>query len=146
MARWWDIPNNKTRLQEVEAKLMSRKFPEFKLYAAGKETSFLQEGTLFWGGRLTSNFGTVYSVAVAYPENFPYGQIKAYVVDLLHVETPHKYRDGHLCLYSNDHGGGGEGFGTETTAVTVVGWTAAWINAYEVHRRTGRWPGDAKRR
>jgi hypothetical protein len=66
-------------------------------------------GQLFWGGKLRTNFGTRYNLAVVYPLNWPVGDIWAYVPELLNRSTPHKYADGHLCLYSNDHGGGGEG-------------------------------------
>jgi hypothetical protein len=102
---------------------------------------FARNGELFWGGSLTTNFGTQYSVAIVYPQNYPHGQIKAFIKELLQVPTKHKYQDGHLCLYSNDHNGGGEGIGAETTASTIVGWAAAWLNAYELDKRTGKWPG-----
>ena len=140
---WFENSQNQRRLQQVEIPLMKRNFPHFALYSNGVNgsQSIMKQDTLFWGGKLGTNFGTTYTLAVAYPENYPYGQLHAFVVELLSVKTPHKYIDGHLCLYSNDHGGGGEGIGRETTAVTVVGWTAAWLNAWEVYQRTQRWPG-----
>ncbi len=140
---WFDDERNRRRLQQVEIPLMKKKFPNFALYTNGAQgaQSFMKIGTVFWGGRLETNLGVPYTLAVAYPDNYPYGQLYAFVVELLQVKTPHKYVDGHLCLYSNDHGGGGEGIGRETTAVTVVGWAAAWLNAWEVYQHTQRWPG-----
>ncbi|MDR1508695.1 MAG: hypothetical protein LBS53_03580 [Synergistaceae bacterium] len=129
------------RISNYEAASMRKNFPQFKLFQGIGEFSFARNGELFWGGRLTTNFGTEYSVAVVYPQNYPHGQIKAFVKELLEVKTKHKSIDGHLCLYSSDHGGDGEGFGSETTASTIVGWTAAWLNAYEIDKRTGNWPG-----
>ena len=131
----------KERIASYETPSMRKKFPQFKLFRGSSEFSFTPNGEVFWGGRLKTNFGTEYSVAVVYPRNYPYGQIKSFVRELMTVPTPHKYVDGHLCLYYNDHGGGGEGIGTETTASTIVGWTAAWLNAWEVFQHKGIWPG-----
>lgn len=125
----------------VEAEQMRRTFSQFRLFEGHGEYPYTPVGSLFWGGRLKTNFDTEYSVAVVYPANYPYGQIRAFVRELQGVSTPHRYIDGHLCLYSNDHGGGGEGIGLETTAATIVGWAAAWLNAWEVFKRTGNWPG-----
>jgi hypothetical protein len=138
---WYEKESNRNRLQKIEQAIMARKFPQFSLFLGGGKYRFAGPGILFWGGRLRTNFGNAYMVAVTYPENFPYGQIKSYIPSLIGRPTPHKYVDGHLCLYSNDHGGKGEGIGRETTAATIVGWTAAWLNAWEVYKRTGKWPG-----
>ncbi len=131
---------NKARLTQ-EIKTMSRCFPQFKLFEGDGSYSFAPRGSSFWGGRIQTNFGTEYSLAVVYPPNYPHGEIKAFVVELMNEATPHKYYDGHLCLYSNDHGGGGEGLGQETTAATITAWAAAWLNAWEVYKRSGTWPG-----
>ena len=128
-------------INEREASIMARKFPQFELFQGNSGLPFAQRGELFWGGSLETNFGASYSVAVVYPLNYPNGSIKAYVKELMEKSTPHRYLDGHLCLYSNDHEGGGEGLGLETTAATVLGWSAAWLNAWEVYKRTGDWPG-----
>ena len=124
-----------------EINTMSNRFPQFKLFEGDGTYPFAPRGTTFWGGRLTTNFNTEYSVAAVYPPNYPHGQIKAYVLELMNTSTPHKYVDGHLCLYSNDHGGGGEGVDAGTTAAAVIAWSAAWLNAWEVYQRSGTWPG-----
>ena len=92
-----------------ESDLMGRRFPQFALFQGDGSYSFAPRGSVFWGGTLKTNFDTEYSLAVVYPPNYPHGQIKAFIRELMNISTPHKYMDGHLCLYSNDHGGGGEG-------------------------------------
>jgi hypothetical protein len=134
----------KERIKNYEAPSMLRKFPQFKLFQGNIELAFASHGEFFWGGQLRTNFETEYSVAVVYPRNYPHGYMKAFVRELMDIPTPHKYADGHLCLYSNDHGNGGEGIGVETTASTIVAWAAAWLNAWEVYQRSGdkkNWPG-----
>ncbi|GHS92370.1 hypothetical protein FACS1894187_13570 [Synergistales bacterium] len=132
----------KERITNYEAPAMNRKFPQFKLFRIGPEHSFAPDGEMFWGGYLKTNFGTEYGAAIVYPRNYPNDRIRAYIPELKgHVNSRHMYVDGHLCLYSNDHSGAGEGVGDETTATTVTAWTAAWLNAWEVYQRTGRWPG-----
>ncbi len=130
------------RIHSVEIDQMRKHFPQFSLHTGDGSLPFAPKGTVFWGGYLRTNNDQTYSVAVTYPVNFPDGSIRAYVQELMGVNTPHKYNDGRLCLYSNDHGGGGEGYvNCETTAATVVSWTAAWLNAYEVYKAKGVWPG-----
>lgn len=129
----------KERIYRIEKPAMLKTFPQFQLYQGDGSFQFTPRGSIFWGGKLKTNFGSEYNVAIVYPVNYPHDQIKAYVKELIDVSTPHRYVDGHLCLYSNDHGGGGEGTGIETTAVTITAWTATWLNAYEVYKRTGRW-------
>jgi hypothetical protein len=134
----------KQRIANYEAPSMQKKFPQFKLFQGNSDLAFAENGEFFWGGQLCTNFNTEYSVAVVYPRNYPHGDVKAFVRELMDVPTPHKYVDGRLCLYSNDHGGGGEGIGAETTASTIVAWVAAWLNAWEVYQRSGEkkiWPG-----
>ncbi len=129
------------RIHSVEIDQMRKHFPQFTLHTGDGSLPFAPKGTVFWGGYLRTNNDQTYSVAVTYPVNFPNGSIRAYVQELMGVSTPHKYGDGHLCLYSNDHGGPGEGQDSNTTAATIVSWTAAWLNAYEVYKAKGVWPG-----
>lgn len=141
MTMWYENEKNHYRLHKIETIIMKRKFPQFALYKSKEKKEYVRIDDIYWGGKLTTNFGNTYSVAIVYPQNFPYGEIRAFIPQLFKTPTPHKYTDGHLCLYSNDHGGGGEGIGRETTAATIVGWTAAWLNAWEVYKRTQKWPG-----
>jgi hypothetical protein len=138
---WHQNPAHRRRLEQVEVPTMTRQFPQFRLYQGNSSVSYASQGQLFWGGKLRTNFGTRYNLAAVYPPNWPLGDIWAYVPELLARSTPHKYADGHLCLYSNDHGGGGEGVCRGTTAATVVAWSAAWLNTYEVYQRKGTWCG-----
>jgi hypothetical protein len=139
--QWYEQNANRRRLEDIELVIMRKRFPQFRLFRGEGKLPFAPPGALYWAGVLTTNFGTSYQAAITYPPNFPYGQIKSYIPELLRSKTPHKYHDGHLCLYSNDHGGPGQGIGKETTAAAIVGWTAAWLNAWEVYKRSGAWPG-----
>jgi len=57
-------------------------------------------------------------------------------------EAQHRYSDGHLCLYSNDHGGKGQGFGPSMSVTSYVAWSAGWLHAYEIYKMTGTWPQE----
>jgi len=129
-----------------EAELMGQRFPQFVLQKAEEACDYhgwtvANPGQLFWIGRLRVHSGTIYGAAVTYPDGYPHEQPRAFVIDPYIPATKHRYGDGHLCLYSNDHGGAGEGFTPEvTTAVTFVAWVAAWLHAYEIYRAEGTWP------
>jgi len=85
---WYEKESNRNRLQKIEQAIMARKFPQFSLFLGGGKYRFAGPGILFWGGRLRTNFGNAYMVAVTYPENFPYGQIKSYVPSLIGGRAP----------------------------------------------------------
>ena len=123
-----------------EADAMQRHFPGMKLAQSRGQHDFLPHGAVYWHGALETNFGSRYHVFVVYPENYPHDEVKAYVKELMGVSTPHRYMDGHLCLYANNLGAG-DGYEEETTAVTITAWTAAWLNAWELYKRNGTWPG-----
>lgn len=138
------------RLQQ-EVDLMARKFPKFVLQVAEEPRQFngqtvVRAGEAHWIGRLRTHAGNIYAVVITYPDGYPNEQARAFVVQPHIPASPHRYGDGHLCLYSNDHGGGGQGFTAEvTTAVTYVGWVSAWLHAYEIWARKGVWPEARKR-
>jgi len=138
------------RLQ-MEFGLMAQRFPKFRLITAETDCQFdgvtvARAGDLYWLGRLRTHGGSIYAVVIAYPGGYPHEQARTFVVQPRITSSPHRYADGHLCLYSNDHGGGGEGFTAEvTTAVTYVGWVAAWLHAYEIWCRKGTWPETRRR-
>ena len=83
-----------------ESDLMGRRFPQFALFQGDGSYSFAPRGSVFWGGTLKTNFDTEYSLAVVYPPNYPHGQIKAFIRELMNISTPHKYMDGHLSGYT----------------------------------------------
>lgn len=136
--QWYEKDERRLRIEIMGVK---SKFPQFELYVAGRDYRMLRKGVLFWQGSLRTNFGSVYTAIIVYPENFPYGEIKSYIQELLDKKTPHKYADGHLCLYHADMRRGWEGADKGTTAVTIIAWTAAWLNNYENWKRTGEWVG-----
>lgn len=141
--REWGIDT--TRLQR-EQELMAKKFPKFQLRETTKALSchgwdIAGERQFYWLGKLRTHSLQIYTVMLTYPDNYPYEQIPCFVIDPYIPKTEHRYLDGHLCLYSNDHGGRGQGWDSaSTTAVSYVAWTAAWLHAYEIWLKTRQWP------
>ena len=142
MNRWWEI--NGERLKD-EIEEMNNKFPQFEL---GKATdmkrchgwTIAREPQMYWLGDLRTNSGNIYKVVITYPERYPGMELRSFVIDPYIEKTNHRYGDGHLCLYSNEHGGRGQGTGKGMTAVSYVGWTAAWLHAQEIYNKSGLWP------
>ena len=93
-------------------------------------------------GWLTTISRVKYNILLAYPIHYPGGEIRAYVLSPKIEHYQHQYGDGHLCLYSNDHGGRGQGFGPGMTAVSYVGWVGAWLHAHEIYVKNGNWPDN----
>jgi ubiquitin-protein ligase len=140
---WWE---KEQRRLSTEINLMRQKFPQFELGHAEHDHminnwSVVRKGQKYWLGRLKPVSGNIYTVLLTYPNYYPSGgEIKAYIVSPHISHCNHRYGDGHLCLYSNDHGGKGQGAGPGMTAVSYVGWTAAWLHAHEIYERKGVWP------
>ncbi len=128
----------------LETRAMRAQFPGFEMRKA--ETIFqkhgwtiAQPGNIFWTGLLKTYSACDYLTATVYPSDYPFGEIKSYIIEPFIPATEHRFQDGHLCLY--DHQGKGQQFeSSKTTAVTVIAWTAAWLHAYEIWCKTGRWP------
>ena len=146
--RYWGKPDpHKTLFNQrlaVETRAMNCYFPDFQFRQAHKPLQkhnwvIAQPGENFWIGVLKTYSSSSYTVAVVYPKDYPFGEIRAYILEPYIPITEHRFKDGHLCLY--DHEGSGQGFEEgKTTAVTITAWTAAWLHAYEIWRNTGRWP------
>lgn len=142
-APWYEQDGG--RLQ-METQIMERSFPRFRLMQGKGSVTYHSwtiagSGQLYWIGKLRVHSGNIYGVAIVYPPQFPHQQALGYVIDPFIPSTMHRYADGHLCLYSNDHGGRGEGFASGvTTAATIVGWISAWLHAFEIYDKTGEWP------
>ena len=113
----------------LEQQIMGMKYPQFVLKKDGV--------TLYWIGRLQTNSGNFYEIAVEYPDNFPEAE-PAVVPISPEIRSPrHQFRDGRLCLfYPADRS-----FNPNTTAATLVTWAAAWLFCYEHFSQTGEWPG-----
>jgi hypothetical protein len=128
----------------VETRAMKASFPGFELRRA--QEPFRQQGwqvaaqdSLFWTGVVKTHSARSYLVAVVYPKDYPFGEIRAYVLEPYIPATEHRFKDGHLCLYDHD-GKGGRFESAKSTAVTVIAWTAAWLHAYEIWQQNGKWP------
>ena len=139
---WWD--SQPERL-ETEKKLMFLKFPQFQLGTAIENkivngSVVVQNGQKYWYGMLKTCAGNKYTSLIVYPDHYPGQEIRSFIIDPLIHSVNHRYGNGQLCLYSNDHGGRGQGHGKGMTAVSYVGWTAAWLHAYEISTITGKWP------
>jgi len=142
MNRWWE--DNADRLNR-EVQLMNQKFPQFQLGEASDTRVYhgwtvATEGQLFWLGKLKTNSGNTYTTVIKYPDRYPGLELQAYVIKPYIDKTNHRYGGGNLCLYSNNHGGNGQGTGKGMTAVSYVGWTAAWLHANEIYQVKGSWP------
>ena len=124
---------------------MNNKFPQFQLGEATDRRVYhgwtiARKGQLFWKGDLRTNSGNTYTVVITYPDHYPGMELKAFVIEPYFNTSHHRYGGGDLCLYSNDHGGNGQGAGKGMTAVSYVGWTAAWLHAHEIYLVKGSWP------
>jgi hypothetical protein len=97
-------------------------------------------GQKYWLGDLKTIAGNIYNVLLIYPVFYPGSEIKVYVLSPRITHKSHIYSDSRLCLYSNEHGGRGQGAGPAMTAVSYVGWTACWLHAHEIFQIKGSWP------
>jgi len=116
----------------IEKEAIEERFPQFQLRK-------YSTGDLFWFGNITTRNGNDYTIEVRYPESYPYKPPKVFPVDPEISEAKHMYKDGSLCLFYPDD----QSFTPNNTAATVIAWAAAWLHAYEVWKKAGRWPGDA---
>ena len=141
---WWQTQPNRLL---TEQKIISQKFPQFKLGQAAEDKkingmSVVKEGQKYWIGDLKTISGNPYTVLIVYPDHYPGREIRSYVIKPTLPVSNHMYGDGHLCLYSNDHGGRGQGHGKGMTAASYIAWTAAWLHAYEISTKNGQWPDN----
>ena len=139
---WWEKQPGRLK---TEKNLMSQKFPQFRLGEAEKDLAIhgctmVRKGEKYWLGKLRTNTGIIYTVLLVYPSYFPGGEIRCFVVSPLIKHNNHRYGDGRLCLYSNDHGGNGDGTGPGMTAVSYTAWVATWLHAHEIYEMKGTWP------
>ncbi|HPG57895.1 MAG TPA: hypothetical protein PKW98_08750 [Candidatus Wallbacteria bacterium] len=134
-----------SRIQaDVEA--LAVKFPQFKLYRAEREIvssgwRVAGSGEFYFLGKLKTRGSNLYTVALCVPRDYPFGELRAFVIDPYISSTEHRFNDGHLCLYGGHGGGVGQKYESGRTGpVAVIAWTAAWLHAYESWKKTGVWP------
>ena len=132
---WWKTPYGRCRMVgEVNA--MRERFPGFSLRLS-------DDGLMTWAGVLRSSLNKRkrYVVRVTYPSRFPSQP------PVVTIEKPALDSNRHLlsgarpCLYRPDDGTRGGYDDMQTTAATLVAWTALWTHAYETWKVTGVWPG-----
>ena len=128
----------------IESRAMNSCFPQFKLQRCDKKLrvnkwNVAQNGEFIWLGKITTHSKRSYLVSCVYPHDYPFSEIRSYILQPYIPTTEHRFKEGNLCLY--DHRGNGKGFESEkTTAVTIIAWTSAWLHAYEIWQKTGKWP------
>ena len=142
--KWWE--KHPERLN-TEVSYMKEKFPHFQMGETEFERyingyTIAARGQRYWLGDLRTISGNIYKTLLIYPIAYPGSEIKVYVLSPEIDHGSHIYGDGRLCLYSNDHGGKGQGAGPSMTAVSYVGWTATWLHAHEIYKAKGTWPDN----
>lgn len=135
---WWSTPYGRWRLAaEVES---MRRFPGFRKRRT-------DEGPLGWLGWIESSVenGDRYLARVLYPGRFPDEPPLVFIDEpALDPAAPHLLSGGRPCLYLPSQGPRNGYDPARTTAATLVAWTVLWVNAYEIWRATGNWPGRAQ--
>ena len=114
----------------AEQAAMRERFPGFALVGD-------DGGRLGWVGCLISNRGRRYKAFVQYPQNYPYAEPGAYILDPPFgrgVSSPHMLSGGRLCLFHPAD----DTWRTNTTCTQIVALVAAWIFAHETHAATCR--------
>lgn len=113
----------------AQIQAMKSLFPSFHSYY--KSGNLIFKGDLFIKKEIP-----VYNVSIVYRrEKNP----KVYINSPeLKVNTPHRYREGNICLY---HPLNFRRNGRQLVAKQIMGWTIAWIYFYEVWLETGVWYG-----
>lgn len=119
-------------LQERFAKRLDAECAAVLAQVPSARLAVTEDDDLFWEMSVRSLGGQNYVVSVVYPPNFPFAELKAYVLQPPISSSPHQFSDGQLCL--------GHAFGAATSAVTTAAWVAAWLSAHEVYCQTRVWP------
>ena len=111
---------------------MRQAFPSFQ-YRLGRDRELIWDGTL-----QPSPSSPAYDVRIVYRKR---GDPKVRVLNpRLVPRAPHRYPDGTLCLYwpnvwrwTDD----------QSIALTIVVWTALWLQYYEIWKLLGVWMGPS---
>ncbi len=147
---WYETQRDRLSIEEDA---MNKKFPGFEL-------EMQDDGTLYWHGTLPGHIDKNKrdEIVIEYPANYPYEAPQSFIVYPDIDLSPHRYKNGSICLFDNE----------ETrwrydsyTAVIIVAWTAAWIACQEIWENDGGrdtwirtngadmgfdfWPGRQKR-
>lgn len=111
---------------------MRTTFPNFR-YRLGRDRTVTWDGTL-----QPSPSSPAYTIRIVYAMR---GHPRVWVLKpTLDPMAPHRYRDGTVCLYWPREW---KWTDTESLALTIVGWTALWLQYYEIWRSLGTWLGPS---
>ncbi len=134
---WWETEEGRKRLA-VEKMMMNQTYPGY-----GKLTLDC-ERRLFWKMTFQIKFDDRIIdciVQIFYPEkDYPAAAPRAYVIKPNVSESPHKYKEGNICLFHpryKSHGWDP----SSSTAVSIATWSIDWLLAHLTWKNTGRWPG-----
>ena len=131
-------PDRNIRRIQEEGQRLAREFPYLRFYRAGD--------TLFLEGPVASVSGNLYVIRVRYGANYPYEAPAGFVLDEDVIEYASRHGNHQLHNYGREGDWGlrlctqasGE-WRTIDSAISMVQYTIAWINAYEYFQCTGRW-------
>ena len=108
----------------AETELIKRCFPQARIF---REKNRIVVFHMIIGMK------TRYLVRMEYPEDFPYEQPRAFIVEPKINKAEHRWMDGALCLHGNSDD-------SRITGKIVLDRTKQWIMAYEEWVDSGNWP------
>ena len=108
---------------------------EVALMTARTRAELRQSGDgVFWVEDLVSTTGQPFTLVIDYPDGFPYEMPRAYVLRPKILQAPHRFEDGHLCLFSSPFASD-----PKVTALVVRNRAVVWYLAWEIWKATGEW-------
>lgn len=117
--------------QALQKFQMRQRFPGFSCHQKGE--------VIVWRGELQPRFSSpIYRIEVRC-EKLSAPSVKVLSPPLA-TNPPHVYNDGSLCLYWPMEW---QWSGKEIVALTILPWTALWLQLYELWLDTGEWLGSS---
>ena len=123
--KWFE--RNPQRL-ENEVMLIKRNHPSARIFfKGGKVMIFLK----------VISRKNDYLAKIIYPEDFPFEQPKAFILEQRlrgNYHKTHRYSDSSLCLATPDQ------VGPQTSGKVICDWVNGWVKGYEIWKRTKEFP------
>jgi ubiquitin-protein ligase len=120
---WFNEQQNRLA---IERRAIAQSFPQMEF--------FLKANQLYVRGAIHTGYGKTYDLIILYPDTYPYEAPKVFSGTPLKANTPHRFRDGSLCVHYNE-------WSPSYTVIVAIGWAAHWFHAYDAWVQTGDWPG-----
>lgn len=118
----------------VEARILRRYCPGFKLYAnkkGGKRKPVKLVGDIKIRNRR-------YGLKVIIPDRYPYNMPRILPSGWKPSDAPHRYSDGSLCIMQSNQ------WNISYSLALVVKKATVWVHKYLKWKRTRQWPGRAQ--